>query len=129
METAEKDRKDTVEAVNQLDNDLLSEYILSEGDEQYVVALFQQIMETSNQGNTIQPIHFNAEASISRDEPPLIEGSLNIDNYSTSSLASINNAWINFFMLMRLWLFALLLLSSNSSIFLRTSVKSKNVEE
>ncbi|WP_299091286.1 T7SS effector LXG polymorphic toxin [uncultured Metabacillus sp.] len=62
MEKAEKDRKDTVDAVEKLDSDLKSEYILSEGDEQYVVALFGQLMEASRQGSTIQPIHFNAEA-------------------------------------------------------------------
>ncbi|WP_338787955.1 ribonuclease YeeF family protein [Metabacillus sp. FJAT-53654] len=62
MEKAEKDRKDTADAVDQIDNDLKSEYILSEGDEQYVVALFQQLMEASRQGSNIQPIHFNAEA-------------------------------------------------------------------
>ena len=62
MEKAEKDRKDTVDAVNQFDHDLKTEYILSEGDEQYVIALFQQLMEASQQGNTIQPIHFNSEA-------------------------------------------------------------------
>lgn len=62
MEKAEKDRKDTVDAVDKLDNELKSEYILSEGDEQYVVTLFQQLMEASRQGNTITPIHFNAEA-------------------------------------------------------------------
>ncbi|MBO1512691.1 T7SS effector LXG polymorphic toxin [Metabacillus bambusae] len=62
MEKAEKDRKDTADAVDQIDNNLKSEYILSEGDEQYVVALFQQLMEASRQGSNIQPIHFNAEA-------------------------------------------------------------------
>ncbi|KKI89760.1 hypothetical protein WQ54_24775 [Bacillus sp. SA1-12] len=62
MEKAEKDRKDTVDAVEKLDSDLKSEYFLSEGDEQYVVALFGQLMEASRQGSTIQPIHFNAEA-------------------------------------------------------------------
>ena len=62
MEKAEKDRKDTADAVDKLDNELKSEYILSEGDEQYVVTLFQQLMEASRQGNTITPIQFNAEA-------------------------------------------------------------------
>jgi predicted ribonuclease toxin of YeeF-YezG toxin-antitoxin module len=62
MEKAEKDRKDTIDAVDRLDNDLKSEYILSEGDEQYVVTLFQQLIEASRQGNTISPIFFNAEA-------------------------------------------------------------------
>jgi predicted ribonuclease toxin of YeeF-YezG toxin-antitoxin module len=62
IEYANKERKDTIDAVNQLDQDLKSEYILSEGDEQYAIALFQQLSEASRQGNTISPIHFNAEA-------------------------------------------------------------------
>ncbi|THF77833.1 ribonuclease YeeF family protein, partial [Metabacillus sediminilitoris] len=62
MEQADKDRKETISAVDQLDNDLKSEYTLSEGDEQYTIALFQQLIEASRQGSTISPIHFNAEA-------------------------------------------------------------------
>ncbi|MCM3654333.1 T7SS effector LXG polymorphic toxin [Metabacillus litoralis] len=62
IEKADKDRKDTIDAVNQLDHDLKSEYMLSEGDESYVTALFQQLIEATRQGNTISPIHFNSEA-------------------------------------------------------------------
>ncbi|MGM0876568.1 MAG: T7SS effector LXG polymorphic toxin [Bacillota bacterium] len=40
IEHADKDRINTIDAVNQLDHDLKSEYMLSEGDEQYVFALF-----------------------------------------------------------------------------------------
>ncbi|QNF30000.1 T7SS effector LXG polymorphic toxin [Metabacillus elymi] len=62
IEKADKDRKDTIDAVYQLDQDLTSEYKLSEGDEQYVITLFQQLIEASRQGNTISPIHFNSAA-------------------------------------------------------------------
>ncbi|MGM7722851.1 ribonuclease YeeF family protein [Metabacillus sp. Hm71] len=62
IEQADKDRKATVDAVNQLDEELNSEYRLSEGDEQFVIALFQQLMEASRQGNTISPIQFNLDA-------------------------------------------------------------------
>ncbi|MBO1511155.1 ribonuclease YeeF family protein [Metabacillus sp. BG109] len=62
IEKADIDRKDTIDAVNQFDQELKSEYTLSEGDEQYVVALFQQLIEVSRQGNTISPIHFNSAA-------------------------------------------------------------------
>ncbi|WP_299095594.1 T7SS effector LXG polymorphic toxin [uncultured Metabacillus sp.] len=62
IEHADKDRKATVDAVNQLDEELNSEYRLSEGDEQFVIALFQQLMEASRQGNTISPIQFNLDA-------------------------------------------------------------------
>ena len=36
--------------------------MVSEGDERYVTALFQQLIEATRQGNTISPIHFNSEA-------------------------------------------------------------------
>ncbi|QNF29985.1 ribonuclease YeeF family protein [Metabacillus elymi] len=62
IEKADKDRKDTIDAVNQLDQDLTSEYKLSEGEEQYVITLFQQLIEASRQGNMISPIHFNSAA-------------------------------------------------------------------
>jgi hypothetical protein len=62
IEKADKDRRDTIDAVNQLDQDLTSEYKLSEGEEQYVITLFQQLIEASRQGNTISPIHFNTAA-------------------------------------------------------------------
>jgi predicted ribonuclease toxin of YeeF-YezG toxin-antitoxin module len=45
IEKADKDRKDTIDAVNQLDQELTSEYKLSESDEQYVITLFQQLIE------------------------------------------------------------------------------------
>ncbi|TXC85784.1 hypothetical protein FS935_19180, partial [Metabacillus litoralis] len=44
-----------------------SEYTLSEDDEHYVVALFQQLLEATRQGNEILPIHFNAEQYKSSD--------------------------------------------------------------
>jgi predicted ribonuclease toxin of YeeF-YezG toxin-antitoxin module len=62
IEKADKDRKDTIDAVNELDQELKSEYMLSEGDERYVTALFQQLIEATRQGNTISPIYFNSEA-------------------------------------------------------------------
>ncbi|WP_052737749.1 T7SS effector LXG polymorphic toxin [Bacillus sp. SA1-12] len=62
IEQADKVRKATVDAVNQLDEELNLEYRLSEGDEQFVIALFQQLMEASRQGNTISPIQFNLDA-------------------------------------------------------------------
>ncbi|MBZ5752505.1 hypothetical protein K9V48_20210 [Metabacillus sp. DBTR6] len=58
----EKENKDTIDTVNQLDHDLKSEYMLSEGDKRYVTALFQQLIEASRKGNMISPIHLNSEA-------------------------------------------------------------------
>lgn len=73
IEQADKDRKAAIDAVNQLDNDLKSEYTLSESDEQYTIALFQQLIEASRQGNTISPIYFNAEVYKASDVSQLKE--------------------------------------------------------
>ena len=58
---AKKSRNETLRAVENFDEKLKSEYTLSEDDEHYVVALFQQLLEATRQGNEILPIHFNAE--------------------------------------------------------------------
>ncbi|WP_226669722.1 deaminase domain-containing protein [Metabacillus litoralis] len=58
---AKKGRNETLQAVENFDEKLKSEYTLSEDDEHYVVALFQQLLEATRQGNEILPIHFNAE--------------------------------------------------------------------
>ncbi|WP_226668912.1 ribonuclease YeeF family protein [Metabacillus litoralis] len=65
---AQKKRRSTIQAVESLDADLKTEYMLSENDEYYAVTLFQQLIEATRQGgNTISPIHFNAEAYKSSD--------------------------------------------------------------
>ncbi len=65
---AQKKRHSTIQAVESLDADLKTEYMFSENDEYYAVTLFQQLIEATRQGgNTISPIHFNAEAYKSSD--------------------------------------------------------------
>ncbi|TXC92634.1 transposase, partial [Metabacillus litoralis] len=64
---AKKSRNETLRAVENIDEKLKSEYTLSEDDEHYVVALFQQLLEATRQGNEILPIHFNAEQFQSSD--------------------------------------------------------------
>ncbi|MBM7602805.1 putative ribonuclease toxin of YeeF-YezG toxin-antitoxin module [Metabacillus crassostreae] len=64
---AKKGRNETLQAVENFDEKLKSEYTLSEDDEHYVVALFQQLLEATRQGNEILPIHFNAEQYQSSD--------------------------------------------------------------
>lgn len=62
MHKAEKRRSETVEKVNELDQRLTDEYAVSQGQEQYIYALFAQLMEATRQGETISPLYFNAEA-------------------------------------------------------------------
>ncbi len=62
MDKAEKRRSETVEKVNELDQRLTDEYAVSQGQEQYIYALFAQLMEATRKGETISPLYFNAEA-------------------------------------------------------------------
>ncbi|MBZ5753347.1 T7SS effector LXG polymorphic toxin [Metabacillus rhizolycopersici] len=55
IEKADKGRKDTINAVNELDHDLRSEYMVSEGDGRYVTALFQQLIEIKGNLNWKNP--------------------------------------------------------------------------
>jgi predicted ribonuclease toxin of YeeF-YezG toxin-antitoxin module len=62
MDRAEKLRRDTIGTMENLDNELKTEYQLTEGDEQYAITLFRQLQESSSQGAQFSPIHFNAKA-------------------------------------------------------------------
>ncbi|MGM0923934.1 MAG: ribonuclease YeeF family protein [Bacillota bacterium] len=62
MAKAEKERTQTIDAVNQLDQALTEEYAISENDQSYLVGLFGQLLESSRQGSTITPINFDAKA-------------------------------------------------------------------
>jgi len=50
-----------------LDQQLLEEYKVSESAEFHIGALFQQLLEATAQGNTISPIHFDAQAYIASE--------------------------------------------------------------
>ncbi|MDL4838982.1 T7SS effector LXG polymorphic toxin, partial [Aquibacillus rhizosphaerae] len=62
MAKAHRKRRDTVEAVEKVDAWLTEEYQQSEYAEGYVVALFRALLDATQQGNTIQPIHFDQKA-------------------------------------------------------------------
>ncbi|MFC0190195.1 ribonuclease YeeF family protein [Fictibacillus aquaticus] len=62
MHKAEKKRDETVEKVNELDQKLTQEYMMSQNQESLIYALFAQLMEATRQGENISPIHFNSEA-------------------------------------------------------------------
>ncbi|MGA4721517.1 ribonuclease YeeF family protein [Fictibacillus nanhaiensis] len=67
MDKAEKRRLETVEKVNELDQRLTDEYAVSQGQEQYIYALFAQLMEATRQGENISPLYFNAEAYLNSE--------------------------------------------------------------
>ncbi|WP_257348170.1 ribonuclease YeeF family protein [Pseudalkalibacillus decolorationis] len=62
MAKAEKKRRNTIDAVEQLDTHWKSEYETTVDDQQLVFGLFQEMMNATRQGNQISPIHFNATA-------------------------------------------------------------------
>ena len=62
MADAKKKREDTIKAVDTLDQQLKEEYMISESAEYHFSALFQQLLEATAQGNTIQPINFDSQA-------------------------------------------------------------------
>ncbi len=62
MDQAEKKRVQTVDKVNELDNRLSQEYASSQTQEQYIFALYSQLMEATRKGEDISPLYFDAEA-------------------------------------------------------------------
>ena len=61
IEQLEKNRIETIEAVEQFDYELKNEYYLSEADEQYMEALLRQLLDATRQGNKTAPMYFNLE--------------------------------------------------------------------
>ncbi|NMD71532.1 hypothetical protein HHO41_14605 [Bacillus sp. DNRA2] len=62
MYLAEKERKDTIEKVHELDYDLVNQYQKSQPAESYAKLLFQQLLESSTKNGAITPIHFDTKA-------------------------------------------------------------------
>lgn len=62
MMDVRKKRTKTMDAVVEVDQELKDEYLSSEGEEHYVQALYQSLMEATRQGSSISPIQFDAEA-------------------------------------------------------------------
>ncbi|WP_161493878.1 T7SS effector LXG polymorphic toxin [Virgibacillus necropolis] len=62
IDHANKERKDTIDNVNTLDENLVNEYERTVLEENLMMRLFSGLLNATQQGGTISPINFNANA-------------------------------------------------------------------
>ncbi|KAA0566638.1 hypothetical protein F0342_00895 [Bacillus sp. CH30_1T] len=84
MQEARRQREDTLDSVNQFDEELKREYQHLEVSEQILSGLMRELMESSRQGNRISPLYFNAAAYYSSDAYQLTDDiTAQTDSYLT----------------------------------------------
>ncbi|MGG1688411.1 T7SS effector LXG polymorphic toxin [Pseudalkalibacillus sp. NRS-1564] len=67
LDEAKMKREETIESVEQFDEELTSKYTMLESDEQVLTALFSELMNASSQGNQVSSIYYDAASFHSSD--------------------------------------------------------------
>ncbi|MDM5455730.1 ribonuclease YeeF family protein [Bacillus subtilis] len=62
LSSADKERKNTVKKISEVDENLTSEYALSESNEQMIQADYQALIEATSKGKSASPIYYDAKA-------------------------------------------------------------------
>ncbi|MEC1583735.1 T7SS effector LXG polymorphic toxin [Bacillus subtilis] len=84
LSSAEKKRKNTVEKISEVDENLTSEYALSEANEQMIQADYQALINATAKGKSASPIHYNAKAYRDSEVHKMTE---NVKKQSTDYIA------------------------------------------